>query len=126
MSRDISIFVHSDEEPADFKDSMENLLSMVFEPDQGHPWALYKSFDPERGWVCIETHSFLNDPGLAFDEYPYRIEVLGPYNWSTEEGMLAHNQFAETIFGKLKSSRRYRLMMVENLEIRLDLYSPDV
>lgn len=126
MSRDISIFVHSDEEPADFKDSMENLLSMVFEPDQGHPWALYKSFVPERGWVYIATHSFLNDPGLAFDEYAYRIVVDGPYNWSTEEGMLAHDQFAETIFDKLKSFRRYRLMMVEDLEICLDLYSPEM
>jgi hypothetical protein len=60
------------------------------------------------------TFGFENDVSLNFEDYQYYIGIRGP----------AKEEYARMVFEKLKSTEQYSLMLVHDVQIKLDEYEP--
>ncbi len=122
-SKYLKIFVDSGESPEAFAKSLEKLSGLTLETtDDGDN--LYKYSDHEHRWFTVGYHPFENDGDLHFEEYLYCIEIgiFDVYDWQERQQMLI--EFARNLFDKLKASQKYHLLLVDNLQIKLDEFIP--
>jgi hypothetical protein len=76
--------------------------------------------------LTIGKHDFENDRDIKFEEYPYNLSIRA-LNISTEfDRKKWCNDFASYVFQKLKSTERYRLMLVDDLQVQLEEFVPVV
>jgi hypothetical protein len=129
MPTEISIFVDSGEDPATFVKSMEIILGVQMHsiPDRGTIRYSYR--DGVKKWINLRIHTFFDDydlkgEKLAYSNYSYQIEI-GLYNMLINDLYEAEiNDFANDVFEKIKRSGQYSILLVRNLEQKLDEFSP--
>ena len=126
MSRLISVFVDSAEQPQEFAASVEAILGYPLEdkPVPDAPDLLYRFTDHKHRWFDIYIHRLINDREFNFEDYRYQIEI-GVFNIPNfSDWTRALYDFGEELFGKLKKSNKYNLMMVEDVDRMLGEFSP--
>ena len=79
------------------------------------------------GVVCLwDEHELENDRGLNFEDYRYAMNVR-PYrttDWARDQR--AAYELTTRLFERLKATGRYRLLLVEELQKRVQEFDPHV
>jgi hypothetical protein len=74
--------------------------------------------------LTVGTHEFENSHNMNFQDYRYDIEVRALNIQTEEERKKWRDDFAHAVFKKLKETNSYRLMMIENLGVKLEEFDP--
>lgn len=126
-----NIFIHSELSPEELLVWVKSILGITFLPLTGQE----KTLDPELVFakysdatsplsLNIGFHYFDEDRQMDFPSYRYDIEVrLHGDEYSLERRSLTL-QFGKQIFDKLKTTRRYRLMLTQEVQVLVEKYDP--
>ena len=77
------------------------------------------------GVVCLwDDHELENDHGINFEDYRYELNVRPYRTTDWERDQRAGYELAARLFEQLKATGRYRLMLVEELQKRLQVFDP--
>ena len=125
MSRTLDIFVDFPHKIEYLIKELELILALKFElvSDGIDNWY---EFSNSTITLTIGKHDFENDHDIKFEEYPYNLSIRA-LNISTEfDRQKWCDDFASYVFQKLKSTERYRLMLVDDLQVQLEEFVPVV
>ncbi len=125
MSRTLDIFVDFPQKIEYLIKELELILALKFEllSDGTDNWYEFRN---STITLTIGKHDFENDHDIKFEEYPYNLSIRA-LNISTEfDRQNWCNDFASYVFQKLKSTERYRLMLVDDLQVQLEEFVPVV
>jgi hypothetical protein len=123
MSESRDIFVDSEAGMANLAKEIESLLNIQFQliSDRYETWYEYRN---PRISLTLGEHDFENDRDINFEEYRYYLSVIA-LNLDTEaERKKWRDEFASFVFQKLKATQKYRLMLVEDLQVKLEEFCP--
>jgi len=125
MSRTLDIFVDFPHKIEYLIKELELILALKFElvSDGTDNWYEFRN---STITLTIGKHDFENDRDIKFEEYPYNLSIRA-LNISTEfDRQNWCNDFASYVFQKLKATERYRLMLVDDLQVQLEEFVPVV
>jgi hypothetical protein len=123
MSRSVDIFVKSAAEIANFALDIESLFNIKLQLISNRQEFWYE-FRNHQISLSLGTHDLENDRDMNFEDYPYHISVRA-ININTEkERQKWCDDFALFVFDKFKSTNKYSLMLVEDLQKKLEEFSP--
>jgi hypothetical protein len=123
MSQSLDIFVGTDEEPEALVREWAPLLGVQFHRHSRQDEVWYEAAAP-RFVLTVGEHTFENDRHLNFEDYRYDISIR-PTLYKTEaEWYHVRNTTAQRIFQNLKRANKYRLLMVDNIQVKLDEFQP--
>lgn len=126
VSEALYIFVQTELTLSDFVRSIEPVLGITFDQfvfENGNE--LYEFRDHRFGVTITHAYDFESDEDLELGDYQYYIAIwlVKSPNWQENEKALG--TFARTIFERLRSINRYRLLFVDDLQIKLDEAAPE-
>jgi hypothetical protein len=125
MSRTLDIFVDFPQEIEYLIKELELILALKFElvSDGIDNWYEFRN---STITLTIGKHDFENDQDINFEEYHYNLSIRS-LNISNElDRQKWCDDFASYVFQKLKSTERYRLMLVDDLQVQLEEFVPVV
>ena len=125
MARRFHIFIESDVTLDQFAKQLSVLLGLSLQPkaDEYERW--YEAYIP-NGFLDVGKHNFDDDKDMNFESYRFDLRIW-PQNVVTEEDwQKALKTMACPIFEKLKAAGRYSLMLVEDLQVKLDEFHPQL
>ncbi|MCE7945829.1 MAG: hypothetical protein DYG88_00195 [Chloroflexi bacterium CFX4] len=126
MSRDLSIFIQA-QTPLDvFAEELSTLLGITWQPVQDNSHIAFRALRSDQGWaLALGTHTLQNDGDLVFEVYPYQIDIhtINVHDATLRESI--RELGARTVFDQLKALGKYGLMLVENVQIKRDVYNPE-
>ncbi len=133
-SDDVNIFVAC-EEPIDvFVRDLERILRIPIQPgvdeqgtlrSKGKPYPyVYDGSDHHIKLLIGHQMTLMNDDDLDFEDYQYRIYCCSLGNLPFPQSAQISHAFARSIFEQLKATNRYRLMLVEDIQTKLDEFVP--
>ncbi|WP_373536916.1 hypothetical protein [Microcoleus sp.] len=123
MSRTLDIFVDFPQEIEDLIKELEFILALKFElvSDGTDNWYEFRN---STITLTVGNHDFENDRDIKFEEYPYNLSIRA-LNISNElDRQKWRDDFASYVFQKLKATESYRLMLVDNLQVKLEEFAP--
>jgi hypothetical protein len=124
MSKSLDIFIESEVPIEVFVKEMETLLGVKLQPISDDEEIFYEFRDPQIV-LSVGTHDFVNDRDMNFEDYHYDLSVRA-LNISAEANRKKwREKFAGTVFQKLKASRKYPLMLVEDIQVKLEAFRPE-
>jgi hypothetical protein len=123
MAESMNVFVSSDLPLAAFVKEMAPLLELCFEPagDQQETWYEARS---AQGKLTIGAHELENDRELKFEDFNYDIAFWVNRNLSESSVEQVRQSEGRKIFGAIKQTNKYALMLVDDLQRKLDEYRP--
>ena len=125
MSRTLDIFLDFPQEIEQLVKELEFILAIKFElfSDGTDNWYEFRNSTIS---LTLGKHDFENDRDIKFEEYPYNLSIRA-LNISNElERQKWCDAFASCVFQKLKATERYRLMLVDDLQVQLEEFAPVV
>ena len=121
MARSMDIFVEADVPIQVFVKEVEMLLGIKLQRiSDGED--VYYEFQNSPIIVTVGTHEFVNDRDMNFEDYRYHLSVWGIHIGDGAAPQKSRDEFACFIFHKLKASQRYRLMLVEDIQMKLEVF----
>ncbi|CAC5340977.1 MULTISPECIES: hypothetical protein [Planktothrix] len=125
MSRTLDIFVDFPQEIEYLIKELELILALKFElvSDGIDNWYEFRN---STITLTIGKHDFENDHDIKFEEYPYNLSIRSRNISNEFERKKWCDDFASYVFQKLKSTERYRLMLVDDLQVQLEEFVPVV
>jgi hypothetical protein len=69
-------------------------------------------------------HGFENDREMDFESYKYTIHISGARNRKPDEMRLRIKKLAQMIFERLRKLEQYRLMLVEDGQLKIGTFVP--
>lgn len=123
MSRSTDIFIAADTTLTTAVSEFETILGLELHKvsNEEETWYEYKS---PAILLQLSEHHFEADQGLNFPEYRHHISIYpGTRDQRTEEDWHKWRKAqANPVFEKLKSTGKYKLMMVDDLQVLLAQY----
>ncbi|MEG5001707.1 hypothetical protein [Microcoleus sp. B4-D4] len=123
MSRTLDIFVDLPQEIEHLIKELELILALKFElvSDGTDNWYEFRN---STITLTVGKHDFENDRDIKFEEYPYNLSIKA-LNISNElDRQKWRDDFASYVFQKLKATESYRLMLVDDLQVKLEEFAP--
>lgn len=123
MSESRDIFIDSQTGMANLAKEIESLLDIQFQliSDRYETWYEYRN---PRINLTLGEHDFENDRDMNFEQYRYHLSVIA-LNLDTEAVRKKwRDDLASFVFQKLKATQKYRLMLVEDLQVKLEEFCP--
>ncbi len=123
MSESRDIFIDSPTGIVNLGKEIESLLDIQLHliSDRYETWYEYRN---PRISLTLGEHDFENDRDINFEQYRYHLSVRA-LNLDTEaERKKWRDDFASFVFQKLKATQKYRLMLVEDLQVKLEAVCP--
>jgi hypothetical protein len=123
MSRPIDIFIVSKGSLEDIVKELETLLKMPGQrfSDDYETWYVLRD---EHTQYVVGTQQYINDKDVHFEDYQYDIEVQAINIREADERTKHQEDAAYRVFNLLKQTKKYPLMLVDNLQIKLDEFHP--
>ncbi|HEX8220785.1 MAG TPA: hypothetical protein VF914_16460 [Chloroflexia bacterium] len=125
MSRSTDIFIDADMTLSALASELGTILGLkLYRMSNEHEtWYEYKV---PAFLLQLGEHAFGADQGLNFQEYRYHISIYPVVlEQRTEEDWLNWRETqATSVFEKLKSTGKYKLMMVDDLQVLLAQHDP--
>jgi hypothetical protein len=123
MSRPIDVFIASKASLEDIVKELESLLKMTPQHFSDGDEIWYE-FQDEHTLYLVDKHEYVNDRGIKFEDYQYDIEIVS-LNIKDIDAKAKHlEDTAYRVFNLLKQTKKYPLMLVDNLQIKLDEFHP--
>ncbi len=128
MTKPLGIFLDSEEPIEKVAEHIEAVLGIKFEVVSLGRNVLYRFQDGQK-WIELSRHSLVNAPDvdgneINFERYSYDMEV-GIYNVEVPENYTRIRlDYAWSIFNSLKATKKYQIVLVDNLQLKLDEFSP--
>jgi len=124
MSWSVDVFVNSPAPLGAFVREIEPLLGIKLQrlSASGETW--YEFRDPSIA-LTVGDHELENDRDMNFEDYRYQISVRAINVWDWEKHQKRCRDFARAVFEKLKATGRYRLLLVEDIQKKLDEFHPE-
>jgi hypothetical protein len=123
MSRTLDIFVDFPQRIEHLIKELEFVLALKFElvSDGTDNWYEFRN---STITLTIGKHDFENDRDIKFEEYPYNLSIRA-LNISNEfDRKKWCDDFASYVLHKLKATESYRLMLVDDLQVKLEEFAP--
>lgn len=123
MSRTLDIFVDFPQGLEHLIKELEFILALKFEliSDGTDNWY---EFHNSTITLTVGNHDFENDRDIKFEEYPYNLSIRA-LNISNElDRNKWRDEFASYVLHKLKATESYRLMLVDDLQVKLEEFAP--
>ncbi len=124
MSQDIDILVNAELSLDGLAKEVEALLGIpshcVTENDE--TWYEYQD---EHTFLTLGNHDYVNDQGIDFESYEYDIEVFAINIKAAEERQQWLYESARRIFHTLQETQKYALVLVDNLQVKLEEFIPE-
>lgn len=126
MSQNVEVFVRTEQQIGPFVRDLERQLGIKFTllRDQGNE--SYYEYRNEQVWIGVtSTWGFENDQDLNLADYHYYLSIgivrrLG----DPQQFMRERDQFARWMFEQLKATDQYALLMVFDMQHKLDEFDP--
>jgi hypothetical protein len=124
MSTATDIFVDSHESLEDFVGELESLLNIKAKRfSRGED--IWYELKGERTLLIVVEHDLVNDSGMNFEDYRYEVEVSAiNIIKDPDERLKWQNEAARMVFNKLKEMGKYPILLVDNLQVKLDAFHP--
>jgi hypothetical protein len=123
LSKVISIFAECPEPIEQFVSQVGNLLSVAFRRVTGSDAREFEG-RTEDSVITIRHHDFENDRDMKFEEYTYEVQFRAIRDRSYELHERKTLSHAQAAFAQMKSALRCDLMLVDDLQRKLDEYRP--
>lgn len=123
MSETKDIFIDSPTGMANLAKEIASLLDIQLQliSDRYETWYEYRH--PQIS-LTLGEHDFENDRDINFEEYRYHLSVRALNLDSEVERKKWRDEFASFVFQKLKATQKYRLMLLEELQVKLEEFCP--
>jgi hypothetical protein len=125
MSWNIDILVNTTLSLEALAKELKAVLNIPLEQksDKAETWYEY---DDPRFNLTVGTNGLENDRNLNFEDYPYTITIWPrkPYNKENKE--MWYHDFVGPMFEKLKANGQYGLMLVVDVQQKLEEFRPVV
>lgn len=110
MALDSEIFIQSHQTLEELKEDLARILRLEFShwDEQNHYWAVLA----KEARVLLYAHHYRPVGALQFDQFAFVLAVEGP------------QAVTRKLFRKLSGANRWRLLMTDDLQIRLDAFEP--
>ncbi|MDQ2905566.1 MAG: hypothetical protein M3Y81_18735 [Chloroflexota bacterium] len=123
MAREMDIFVNTEESLEEFTEVLASLVGMSAHLCSTNDEIWYELQD-ERTSLSVGTHEYVNDQSMNFEAYRYDIEIKEINIREAEERIQWLHDTALMIFNRLKETRRYALLLADNLQKKVEEYQP--
>ncbi len=123
MAQTVDIFVGSDAQLESFVRELESLLGVRMSRVHDDDEPFFESRDPHV-IMTVGTHDLENDRDMNFEDFRYHIAVRAANLGSEEERRRWREEFARLVFEKLKVAEAHRLMLVTDLQRKVETFSP--
>src|SRR5437588_381969 len=117
MSRSADIFVGTDESLEVLNRDLGSILAKSLEPRASGEESWYE-FSDEHAILTLGRHDFVNDRDMPFGQYPYHIGIRAVGAQNEDERTAWRDALANQIFKRLKATKRYRLLLVEDVQVK--------
>ena len=123
MAQNRNVFIDTKEAPDVLAKELATVLQIKLQPVTDNPHIFYR-FAGEKKWLTLGDHFLENDRDLNFEDFAYQIEVgaKGIHDWQEREQV--RDEFACLIFDQLKNLGKYRLMLVDDVQVKLAEFLP--
>ncbi len=119
----MNVFVASDLPLEAFIRETEPLLMLQFQRAQDEHESWYEAIS-EQGRMTIGTHEFTNDRDMKFEEFSYEIAFWVNRGLDENIAEQVRQKIGRQIFETLKQTGKYAVMLVDDLQRKLDEYRP--
>ena len=82
-------------------------------------------FQNARIIFTVGAHNFVKDRHMNLEDYHSHSSVLAPNIGDGTEPKKCPKEFARKVFQKLKASQWYPLMLVEDVQVKLQTFCPE-
>jgi hypothetical protein len=120
-----TIFIATEETLTAFASQIEELLDIQTEKTTYYDSKERYDYYGEKGWFILYRHTLINEEGANFQDYNYEIELRVTKSNSWEEHIAILNEFSFPIYENLKATKKYTLMFMDGIDIKLDEYNPN-
>lgn len=123
MSHTLDIFLDFPQGIEHLIKELELILALKFElvSDGTDNWYEFRN---STITLTVGKHDFENDRDIKFEEYPYNLSIRS-LNISNElDRQKWRDDFGSYVFQKLKATENYRLMLVDDLQVKLEEFAP--
>jgi len=123
MSHTLDIFLDFPQGLEHLIKELELILALKFElvSDGTDNWY---EFHNSTITLTLGNHDFENDKDINFEEYPYNLSIRALKISNELERKKWRDDFASYVFQKLKATESYRLMLVDDLQVKLEEFAP--
>jgi hypothetical protein len=117
----MNLFVAAETNFDEFVQEINNILGLKLQKqkDEYDEWYAART---EEGLFEAWVHNFENDRDLRFEEYKYEITYWVNKSLAPEMIEEKQNEVGRRLFDKLKATKRYPLMLVYDVQSKLDEY----
>jgi hypothetical protein len=122
MSWNVSLFISGPRSIKELASEVSSLLGIKLQEVENDSITKYAYSTPDFTLDLYADHGMENDRDLKFQDYSYELSLWRSDTASREEAQERTLTFAKFAFEKLKATRRYSLMLVENSQTKLDSF----
>ena len=123
MSRSIKIFIDSSLPLERLAEDLKLVLHLDFQQRQDRDETYFEAVGAPA-YMTFGTHDFENDGDLHFQNYRFDLSIEAPYPPEGEESPTSEEVLSRRIYDVLRASGRYRIMLVDNLQSKIEQFSP--
>jgi hypothetical protein len=123
MAESMNLFVASDLPLEAFVREVEPLLKLQFQRVQDEHETWYEAISAQ-GRMTIGAHEFVNDRDLKFEEFNYDIAFWVNRELGEDLAEQVRQEVGWQIFRALKQTGKHALMLVDDVQRKLDEYYP--
>ncbi len=123
MADNVGVFIQTDKSLEKLAEEVGCLLELKFEhqKDDYDEWYAVRTGE---GLYDIGVHGLDNDRDMNFEDYQYEVRFWENTDNSPEERERLQKVVGRKIFERLKSTKKYPLMLVFDVQHKLDEYHP--
>jgi hypothetical protein len=124
MSWSVDLFVDAHDPMPQFVRDIESACDVKFTQLCSDAAERYEYRDALGVVGLWDDHGLENDRGINFEAYRYELNVRPYRTTDWERDQRAGYELAARLFEQLQATGRYRLMLVEELQKRLQVFDP--
>ncbi len=123
MARTLDIFIASDILVETLRKEITSILNIKLQPRSDGAETFFE-FRDAQVVLTLGTHDLENDRDIHFEDYRYQLSVRARNIKNEVQRRKWCEEFAYSAYRKLKATGKYRLMLVDDIQVKLAAFSP--